>query len=156
MSKPLTIEELKALKVGDWVWVVSRLSNIGIYEQIRCSDATSMFFDSGYCISYSEYETKWAIYKNKEQAEAKGEIVELLCKVGTPLFELKTYYKDKSMWCVEAGHCSMLQQKADGSWKIRFSYGYGSCHDVTLDRFAKDIFTDKSEAERRLAELKGE
>lgn len=69
--KPLTIEELKALPVGEWVWVVSRLSNIGIYEQIRCSDNTSIFFDSGYCISYSEYETKWLIYKNKEQAESK-------------------------------------------------------------------------------------
>lgn len=58
--------------------------------------------------------------------------------------------------CGEVGHCSMLQQKADGSWKIRFSYGYGSCHDVTLDRFGKDMFTNKQEAERRLAELKGE
>lgn len=75
--KPLSIEQLKELNVGDWVWVVSRLSNIGIYEQIRCLDNTSMFFDSGYCIDYSEYERKWAIYKNKEQAEAKGEILEL-------------------------------------------------------------------------------
>lgn len=74
--KPLTVEELKALEVGDWVWE----DKSKVYEFIK--DKTNEFLltlcdgvlDRHY---YSDYGTKWIAYKNKEQAETKGKIVEL-------------------------------------------------------------------------------
>lgn len=79
--KPLTIEQLKALEVGDWVWIcyLGDLKFYGSsywkiakqYEDMLCSEHTGF--------KYSDYGTKWIAYKNKEQAECKGEIVELPC-----------------------------------------------------------------------------
>lgn len=75
MSKPLTIEELKALQVGDWVWIVriepidKRQSYYAIADNIsrllvRCSTGHISF-------DYSDYGIKWLAYKNKEFAEAE-------------------------------------------------------------------------------------
>lgn len=80
MSKPLTIDELKALQVGDWVWVVSS-SILATPDYFRIKNRAIMFCVSNdykrICFDYSDYGTKWLAYKNKEAAEAKGEIVEL-------------------------------------------------------------------------------
>lgn len=81
--RPLTIEELKALPVGEWIWVVSKEFSKGIYVQIEeqsnpISDTPLIFFRGGtygvYPI-YSTYGTKWVAYKNKEQAEEDKENV---------------------------------------------------------------------------------
>lgn len=91
----------------------------------------------------------------KELTELKAKFPSI--QVGTPLFEIEDYYSDKNKWYVEIGHCSMLQQKADGSWKFRFQRdnGFGSCHDCTLEKLGETIFTDEQEANRKLLELKG-
>ncbi len=89
-----------------------------------------------------------------ENAIEDGNLLKPPCTIGTPLFELVTYYTDINNWRVQEGYCSMLQQKADKSWKVRFSYGCGSCHDVTEDKFGKTIFTDRLQAEAKLKELK--
>ena len=55
--------------------------------------------------------------------------------------------------------CSMLTQKADGSWKGRFSIdnGWGSSVNVSLDEIGKTLFKTKEEAEANLPQpLKGE
>ena len=80
--KPLTIEHLKSLEVGDWVWIVDENFKNGRYREILGCDDLGNFYLSAYCASrniYSiaDYGTKWIAYKNKEQAECKGEIVEL-------------------------------------------------------------------------------
>ncbi len=83
--KPLTIEQLKSLEVGDWVWITTP-TNSGEYYQIGYSDylenenvfvAYSLHYELN--VLYCDYGTKWLAYKNKEQAECKGEIVELPC-----------------------------------------------------------------------------
>ena len=45
--------------------------------------------------------------------------------------------------------CSMLTQKADGSWKGRFSVdnGWGSSVNVSLDEIEKTLFRTREEAE---------
>jgi hypothetical protein len=45
--------------------------------------------------------------------------------------------------------CSMLTQKADGSWKGRFSIdnGWGSSVNVSLEEIGKTLFLTKEEAE---------
>lgn len=81
--KSLTIEELEALEVGDWVWVID-ISDCGNrsrgqYRQVDIKNKDAIMLD-GRCYGsrrYADYGTKWLAYKNKEYAEAKGEIVEI-------------------------------------------------------------------------------
>ena len=96
--KPLTIEELKALEVGDWVWAdlkeiypcyVGRVQTgyfkIAMHYEDLTFQITELWLyteDFIMQLKYSDYGTKWLAYKNKEQAESKGEIVELPCNVG--------------------------------------------------------------------------
>lgn len=84
--KPLTIEELKNLEVGDWVYIVHERDpyyNMFYAKKISLPDDLSndwLYLGTRGCIytfRYSEFDTKLRAYKNKEQAEATGEIVEL-------------------------------------------------------------------------------
>lgn len=77
--KPLTIEELKALPIGDWVWIVFGSNHHGLYWEIveigdikidvRSTDERFLY------LCYDGYGTKWLAYKNKEQAEGGDEKV---------------------------------------------------------------------------------
>lgn len=81
MSKPLTIDELKALEVGDWVWVESNTYG-KTYAVVDDTDKDGLLLNAislfGW-LAYADYGTNWLAYKNKEQAEIKGEIGELPC-----------------------------------------------------------------------------
>lgn len=81
--KPLTIEELKSLEAGDWVWIIllDKMFRLkvetedvgeGYYQKYnnRRKDAYVTFHLNFY---YKDYGTKWLAYKNKEQAECKEE-----------------------------------------------------------------------------------
>lgn len=79
--KPLTIEELKALKEDDWVWVIDKDFDLNYYANITKQGIDHIVvwgcsYDE-YDLLYSDYGTMWLAYKNKEQAESKGEFVEL-------------------------------------------------------------------------------
>lgn len=71
--KPLMIEELKALPVGEWVWI----ENIGTdwkayYRVVYCPEKEVAFWGAirqAERFLYSNYGIKWLAYKNKEQAE---------------------------------------------------------------------------------------
>lgn len=81
MSKTLTIEQLKALPRGEWVWVVTlqdyyRPNDVpyGEYHEIvgTCSHYYSeVSYDKSnyYQLAYSTYGTEWLAYKNKQEAE---------------------------------------------------------------------------------------
>lgn len=80
--KALTIEELKALQVGDWVWIVDRRANTNMYGKLTHSSSYfekfAFYFETaGYSMQLFEedYGTKWLAYKNKEFAESNGEWV---------------------------------------------------------------------------------
>lgn len=75
--KPLTIEQLKALEVGDWVWYVDLRDGNSFYLKKNCMIPSSLCVFLGRNTDYSDYGAKWLAYKNKEQAEAKGEIVKI-------------------------------------------------------------------------------
>lgn len=157
--KPLTIEQLKKLEVGDWVWIVSLEKNVGVYSKIEeyidpitMRQFTQLKGLRG--LSYDNYGKKWLAYKNKEQAEAKGEIVELPCGVGDAVYTI--------------GNAKIAEEKVleiyiDADSTI-FTIGkvydgvnsFKSYARYYLEQHNKTWFTDKSEAERRLAELKGE
>lgn len=83
--KPLTIEELKALPIGDWVWIVvlksdciNKAHNGKYYHIQHCGSFGDKELWCGWqgygtAFEYSDYGTKWIAYKNKEQAEISHE-----------------------------------------------------------------------------------
>lgn len=164
--KPLTIEQLKALEVGDWVWVETinaPNSSFRGYYQIRPNAERSKLIFCGIEHDYSilDYGKTWLAYKNKEQAEAKGEIVELPCKVGDKIYVPWIFDDTDGIMNLTVTSITLLNDGTDYF-----------CDDFETDdiNFAKQFdlgnfnstdynsiwFTDKSEAERRLAELQGE
>lgn len=83
----------------------------------------------------------------------KSRFIELPCKVGDTVWELtKNYFGNFE---IEKGKISMLQQKADKSWKFRITIN-SSVHDFTLDLIGKIVFLTKEEAETKLKELQNE
>lgn len=68
--KPLTIEELKQLKMGDWVWLID--CGYGIYAKIVGYEENYFILDTlPMILDYRilDYGKTWVAYKNKEQAE---------------------------------------------------------------------------------------
>ena len=130
--KPLTIDQLKSLGVGDWVWFVNTLcgiSGIGEYRKISANGLDEIYLTgekNGKHI-YSEYGKDWLAYKNKEQAEAKGKIVEL----PEPFVDTDKNAYEETTYLV---------------YRPR----------VEVYCPSEDIYTDKIKAENRLSELKGE
>lgn len=156
--KPLTIAQLKSLKVGDWVWLIDTKSGNGTYAQLYCTGRDMLQFCTALFTLpphlYFDYGKTWLAYKNKEQAE--GEIIELPCKVGD------------TVWYIEYGYCyPNLKYKMEAkpiviteiSWKRNRSgkdLGFALIANGTrykFSSFGKTVFFTKSEAERRLAEL---
>lgn len=132
--KPLTIEQLKALEVGDWVWLIDKIGDTKSYWSI--SENTNEYllvYQECYSfgnLNYSDYGKTWLAYKHKEAAEAKGEIVELPC-----------------IREVEAVECGAKTTR----FQVCFIRKDMPCRNA-IDYYTTDI---KSEAERRLAELTG-
>ncbi len=67
----LTIEELKALKVGDWIWDDTTKDYLYIKDKtdelllcLICGQLTRRY--------YNTHGTKWLAYKNKEEADGKS------------------------------------------------------------------------------------
>ncbi len=73
--KPLSIEEIKKLNCGEWLWIVDDRHKLGDYWCKTCSNdgkphwwsADDNQFHKEY--PYSDYGKTWVAYKNKEQAE---------------------------------------------------------------------------------------
>lgn len=89
--RPLTIDELRALKAGEWLWVCgTRYGNQYAHICLQNFEENyinlTLTFGSNERFSYSTYGETWLAYKNKEQAESKGEIVELPCNVGDTVY----------------------------------------------------------------------
>lgn len=69
-DKPLTLDELKALRVSDWVWDDISKDYLCIHDKMGGYLDCIM---SGRLIRlyYGNYGTEWLAYKNKEMAEGK-------------------------------------------------------------------------------------
>ena len=86
--KPLTIDELKALQVGDWVWIIHKQVQ-PCYGKIMAKHDDTIYFSTTeglQRVHWKNYGNTWLTYKNKEQAETKGEWVELICNVGDTIY----------------------------------------------------------------------
>lgn len=80
-----------------------------------------------------------------EDAEEQGRLVILPCKIGDMVYYFDPYDR------IVSGKITMIQQKADKTWKFRVTTAFS--HDVTIDAIGKTVFLTREEAE---AALKGE
>lgn len=81
MNNPLTIYELCALEVGDWVWVVDLITQQGQYAQISFYKKLGKVLEGKFynvIPNMSTYGRTWLAYKNKEQAEILESKAELM------------------------------------------------------------------------------
>lgn len=80
MSKPLTIEQLKALKEDDWIYIKDLEFGNDFYAAVTDTylGESAKYINIASAGWYQEfwfeaYGTEWIAYKNKEQAENKDE-----------------------------------------------------------------------------------
>ena len=96
--KPLTIEQLRSLEAGDWVWLEIKDKQSLYVKKCEARSENGFNFTADFVVAialYSDYGTKWLAYKNKEQAEAKSEIVELPCRCKDCVFYKEAHYEDE-------------------------------------------------------------
>lgn len=75
--------------------------------------------------------------------------IRLPCNIGQPVWRLyKWTFKDAE---IREGKVSMLQQKADKSWKFRISVG-SSVYDISTGEIGKTVFLNRKEAEQAIKE----
>lgn len=155
--RAMTIQEIRNLAVGDWVWIIDCDLRKGKYRQLVGVDNehdgcrftfTSSYRQKGYHRHVSNYGKTWLAWKNKEQAEAKDEIVELPNDVQTVL--LRTIvYKTKF---ARTDYFARFEARDD----------FGQPQIMSIDeQFYRTVIRllgikSREEAEARLAELKGE
>lgn len=95
--KPLTIEEIKKLEENDYIYCVSLEDDYEDYYQISYSNEQCLVLNdlgSDMFISFDTYGTKWLAYKNKEQAECKGTLIELPCELGATIYCIEKKCRD--------------------------------------------------------------
>jgi hypothetical protein len=78
--------------------------------------------------------------------DAKAQYVKLPAYIGQRVWLLYVHYYKEIYSKVEEGKVSMLQQKVDGTWKIRISRN-GSVSDYTVEDFGKNVFLTEEAAE---------
>lgn len=163
MSKPLTIDELKALEVGDWAWITDCKGKRGTYARKCACYGEDRFryetINTYTAYHYIHYGKLWLAYKNKEQAETKGEWVEFHCKVGDTVYFPWRWEDEDGVASAEVEHIatrpdgkSILYLNLDSD-VVEYVMEY---REHLISDFGKTWFTDKSEAEARLKELRGE
>ena len=99
--KPLSIEELKNLIIGTWVYLTDKDGYLGRYvvkaEAPIEEDDKTFNFDSlsgSWTYNYRYYGTKWLAFKNKEQAECKCISYKFPCELGTTIYYIKKQCRD--------------------------------------------------------------
>lgn len=155
--KPLTIEQLKALEVGDWVWIVCCIA--GTYATKINQNEKYLEYQTitgkSY-LNYSDYGTKWLAWKNKEQAEAKGEIVELPCKLQTDVVFIDISDGELNAKLVKDYLIHHYEIRGYGAIAVLYNPYTSETYEEAVSHLGLWWFTDENAAEARLAELRGE
>ncbi len=120
----LTVEELKALKVGDWIWIVEKTGTsqnlcngryfVKCLQSQEMQDLQTSFLGKtihnnlGSYFWYKNYGKSWIAYKNKEEAENEDLVtIDSVAKVLAEMFEEEPccfgdnaeYMANCSDWC---------------------------------------------------------
>ena len=81
----------------------------------------------------------------------KAYYVKLPAYIGMKVWVPHVWYFTEVMTDLKDGHVSGLQQKANGSWKIRITRN-GTVSDYTVEDFNKYCFLNKEDAEKYIEE----
>ena len=164
MSKPLTIEELKSLEIGEWVWVKFVIENSidkeyasreKYFQIIDPENDTAIRFNRFVPMPYSTYGNTWVAYKNKEQADGK-QLAEPPCKIGDTAYLIYSSEQREPIPFV-VDFIITHQRREEERLFVYDSDGYGGRFgDCSKGSYVWYIGTDKAQAEARLKELKGE
>lgn len=109
----LTVEELKALPYGNWVWIEvlkeeypHDFLDTGYYRKSKWSDGDKLFdtgwHGSGTSFLYENYGTSWLAYKNKEEAERIPELKKFVDDFCDYLLESKNNCLDDERGDIQA------------------------------------------------------
>ena len=132
-------------------------------DTVTCKDC--LCYDA--CGYHIDEETTMTINECSRGFKHKSQYVKLPAFIGQPVWLIKPlqkYLHEERKWEtfgyeVESGKVSMLQQKADKSWKIRVTRK-SYVEDYTIDEFNKKLFTTEKAAieeyNRRIKELSNE
>lgn len=129
--KPLTIEQLKALEVGDWVWIVALCEDyktayvhlVGVYGDYFIANYSGLYNS----FAYSDYGKTWLAYKNKEQEECKGEYKEY-----SEIYDYLYDYLNNAATCITQKDTNVVRIEVD-AW-LEF--------DLIIDLSAAKYFDD--------------
>lgn len=164
--KALSIEEIKQMEINDWLYLkrTEPYDNRERYYSIKIKNIKSVVFgcgEGGYlAFSYDDYGKTWVAYKNKEQAECKGVLKNLICDIGDKVYIVN---KDNTYRPIDEGIIDtivIIEHDIIYEWN---SYDYG-CETIelwdegefTADDLGKSVFLDYEQAEQKLKELRGE
>ncbi len=164
--KPLSIEELKQLKEYDYFWLVNiNDANKNIYiSNISYTKETLSgldFYNYSRRMKWDNYGKTWVAYKNKEQAECKGELVELPCKVGDKVYYLNTRpsisLKTNTIYEGKVVRFHILNSLDMAVFlDIKIHNEYGTTEISNTKDFGVLVFKTREQAEEKLKELRGE
>lgn len=165
--KALTLEQLKALEIGEWVYVVDLENKSGGYYHLItpysntfCGETIDGERHSMYICQYSSYGKTWVVYRNKEEAECKEKIVKLICEVDDKVFVPWVYEEKSGIDEYKITKIHLLKGSIEYQTNI-IDYEY--CHplsqfnhSVLIDYdFNEKWFTDRKLAEQKLKVLRG-
>ena len=167
--KALTIEEIKQFETGYFIYIVVIYEKTNSYykiDKINNENLCLKLDDLGdYAeLPFSEYGKTWLAYRNKEYAECKGELVELICKLDDTIYvpwnfdgvssiaELKVVFIEINK--LHNNYITNLGEITDMSISKNLIYFQRMKHGVYSEQdFNKVWFTDKKLAEQKLKEL---
>ncbi len=167
--KALTIEEIKQFETGYFIYIVVIYEKTNSYykiDKINNENLCLKLDDLGdYAeLPFSEYGKTWLAYRNKEYAECKGELVELICKLDDTIYvpwnfdgvssiaELKVVFIEINK--LHNNYITNLGEITDMSISKNLIYFQRMKHGVYSEQdFNTEWFTDKKLAEPKLQEV---
>lgn len=101
------------------------------------------------CQYHIDEETDMTVEECPHEFKHREQYVKLPAFVGQKVWIINRWF---SKYEICEGKVSMLQQKANKSWKIRVSIT-GSVQDYTVKTFEKEVYLSKAVAEKALLSL---
>ena len=93
----LTIEQIKQLKACDWLFIKNFATNskaywYTIYVNTEKLTARTLFEEHDFLLK--DYGKTWAAYRNKQEYECNGKIIELPLPIGSKVYMIPCYLRN--------------------------------------------------------------
>ncbi len=148
----LTIEQIKQLKSGDWIFIDNRTINTKTYWCTFSINDTEYIAHTAYnqrTFRLSDYGKTWVAYRSKQEYECKGKIIELPLPVGTKVYIVPCYLRNTEITAYE-----ILSYSYDGKNLLMFlsickkQKDLKSIVNMNVENFGTLIFETLEQAEK--------